>query len=72
MRLRKNAAFIIFLVGVVFGLCLAPLMTCLANYLVNTFMDEGDMNQGGQLSSVGEKRLLAMADEEGDDKAKTE
>ena len=67
MRWRKNAAVVILLFGVLIGLALTPLLTCIANYLVNTFMDEGDADQGG---GDGEKRQQEDEKEEDDQKAK--
>ena len=70
LRFRKTAAFVIFLIGVVFGLCLTPVLTCIANYLVNTFMDENDTSQGGQLTAHEEMQMPPREKDENDDKAK--
>ena len=64
IQLRKNAAVVIFVAGILFGLLLAPVLRLMAECLVNSFMQEPDPEQGYEDEGLGKDEVDEDDDEE--------
>lgn len=66
IELRKNAAAMIFIAGILFGLLLTPVLRLFAECLVNSFMQEPDSEQNYEDEGLGKDEV--DEDDEGEEK----
>lgn len=65
IELRKNAAAMIFIAGILFGLLLTPVLRLFAECLVNSFLQEPDSEQNYEDEGLGKDELDEDEEEEG-------
>ena len=53
IELRKNAAAMIFIAGILFGLLLTPVLRLFAECLINSFLQEPDSEQNYEDEGLG-------------------
>ena len=64
IELRKNAAAMIFIGGILFGLLLTPVLRLFAECLVNSFMQEPDSEQNYEDEGLGKDEVDEDDEEE--------
>ncbi|XP_068743689.1 thioredoxin domain-containing protein-like [Montipora capricornis] len=66
IHMRKNAAAVIFLAGILFGLMLTPVLRLLTEFLINSFTQEPEQEDEG----LGKDEVDEEVDENGDEEKK--
>lgn len=57
IELRKNAAAMIFIAGILFGLLLTPVLRLFADCLVNSFLQEPESEQNYEDEGLGKDEV---------------
>ncbi|XP_048581657.1 thioredoxin domain-containing protein [Nematostella vectensis] len=57
IHIRKNAAALIFCSGALFGVMLTPMLKCIGDFLINTFAQEPDGEDGTENEDCEEKSV---------------
>ena len=65
IELRKNAAAMIFIAGILFGLLLTPVLRLFAECLINSFLQEPDSEQNYEDEGLGKDEVDEDEEEEG-------
>lgn len=64
IHLRKNAAGMIFIAGILFGLLLTPVLRLFADCLINSFLQEADSEQNYEDEGLGKDEVDEEEEEE--------
>lgn len=64
IELRKNAAGLIFIAGILFGLLLTPVLRLFADCLINSFLQEPDSEQNYEDEGLGKDEVDEDEEEE--------